>query len=392
MFNRTLGLISGLGRRWLVLLCLLCLLIVSIWHIASSPAGFSPQEAASRSTSSSLRLIFDNPVNAPHKLLTLAVKSAVPAKPMFIRLASYAVWVIFSLCFYYLARSWFGKTVGLFSTLLFVLSPFMLTPARDASSAIMLFFPVALMAGYLYLSKTEHKSAAWVMFCVIAGLAIYTPGMVWWLIGGAILCYKKLLAIWKDLPAVSSAAGPVIFLFMLIPAILAIVKDGHIGLNLAALPAHWAGPLVLLKNFGWMIMSLLIRTPYHDALFIGRLPFLNLIEVALLVFGAYAFWTAARAKAIAFGLSLLLAVVLGAITDNLQMLFLCLPALGIIMAAGLRYLYIEWRSIFPRNPIPKSLALLLMALLVGVNVAYSLTYTLAARPYNTQTKSIYVLK
>jgi hypothetical protein len=71
---------------------------------------------------------------------------------------------------------------------------------------------------------------------------------------------------------------------------------------------------------------------------------------------------------------------------------LCLPALAILSAAGLRYLYIEWRSIFPRNPLPLSFALVIISLLVGLQVAYGLRYSLVAWPHLAATKQLYVLK
>jgi hypothetical protein len=103
-------------------------------------------------------------------------------------------------------------------------------------------------------------------------------------------------------------------------------------------------------------------------------------------------WAAARNKALALASAILFAILAAGLNNNLRLLALGLPAVGIFMAAGLRYLYIEWRSVFPRNPIPKSLAWLLMVLVVSVQLIYGLSYSLIAWPHTDATKTTYVVK
>lgn len=390
MFNRTLERARDYRRAVTIFIILLVLIIITLHNIGGLP-GLSPAEIAARAHSASLRSILDNPLNAPHSLLVLAFHKLFGSAGA-LRLASYVYAVIFAGAFYYLARSWFGKTVGALGALVFCLSPFFLLPARVASAEIMFYWPLLLMAFYHWHNKTEKKPRAWIILLIVAGLAIYTPGMIWWIAGAAALCRKKLLASLDTLSRGVLAAGFIILIIILVPAGLAAVRDWHLLTALAAFPGHWPAPIHLLKNLGWMILSLFVKTPYHYPLFIGRLPLLDLIELALLVFGGYAIWSASRPKATAFGLSVALAVVLAAINGSIDFLLLGLPALGILMAAGLRYLYIEWRSVFPRNPIPKTLALALMVALVGVQLIYGLSYSLVAWPQSPATKSVYVLK
>jgi hypothetical protein len=103
-------------------------------------------------------------------------------------------------------------------------------------------------------------------------------------------------------------------------------------------------------------------------------------------------FSVAKKKLLGLVLAVLFAVAVAGLNNRLTLLFLGLPALGILIAAGLRYLYIEWKGVFPHNPIPKSLALTLMTLLVGIQLVYSLTYTLAAWPQAPSTKINYMIK
>jgi hypothetical protein len=94
------------------------------------------------------------------------------------------------------------------------------------------------------------------------------------------------------------------------------------------------------------------------------------------------------------GLVLLLVFSIAAagINQDLKFLTLGLPAVGLIVAAGLRYLYIEWRSVFPRNPLPRALALVLMSTVVGLHVWLGLRYSLIAWPHTVDTRQTYVIK
>jgi hypothetical protein len=392
MFNRTLGMV-GNYRRWLALAVILLLAVAATaHHIGSATTGLSPAEAAARTQSSDWHHLLDHPLNAPHNLVIYAVHKIGSERHGVLRLASYVYALVFAGLFYYLARGWFGRTVGIFSALIFCLSPFFLITARVATAQIMFFWPLALMAAYYWLNRTDKKSSAWLVLMLSVGLSFYTPGLVWWLLGAAVVCRKKLLDITGQLPQAIVAAGLALLVLLLVPAGLAVFRDWHFLKDLAALPGSWPGPVRLVKDFGWMISSLSVKTPYHDQLLVGRLPLLDLLQMGLLVFGVYAMGTAARLKAAAFGLSVALAVILAAFNNNLEFLFIGLPAIGMFMAAGLRYLYIEWRSVFPRNPIPKSLALVLMAVLVGIQLVYGLSYSLIAWPHTSDTKTVYVLK
>ena len=141
-----------------------------------------------------------------------------------------------------------------------------------------------------------------------------------------------------------------------------------------------------------MVTAIFIKTPYSQNLILGRLPLLNLIQITFLVFGAYALWSAAKTKTLALAAGILLGILAAGLNNNLSLLALCIPALGIFITAGLRYLYIEWRGVFPRNPLAKNLALLLIGAVVVVNFIFGLRYSLIAWPHSMPTRSTYVLK
>ncbi|MGH7156689.1 MAG: hypothetical protein ACREGG_01050, partial [Candidatus Saccharimonadales bacterium] len=264
---------------------------------------------------------------------------------------------------------------------------------RQASAEIMFFCPLAIMASYYWLLRDERtKTLAWLVLALVCGLFIYVPGMVWWLVGAAILMRKKLTAVISELPSWLLSVGVAIFVILLVPAGLSIFNEWRLVKDFALIPAHWPSPIHLLKNLGWMLSSLVVKTPYHSDLITSRLPILNIIQIALLAFGSYAMWTAARSKAIVLAVSVAFSVVAAAINDNINLLILGLPAVAIFIAAGVRYLYIEWKGVFPTNPIPRTLAMVLIACLVLTQLAFGLSYSLVAWPHSLATKTTYVLK
>ena len=374
-------------------LALLGLLAGLLIHLGTSPAGLSPDEFSSRGASASLGAIAKNPVNAPHKLVMLLFNSLGFHGNFSLRLSSVVFGVAFAVSFYFIARSWFGKTVGFFGAVLFISTPLILISARQASSYILLLAPVSMMALYNWLMKTaDNKTAAWFALLAFSAAALYVPGMAWLLAGGALICFRHLKAVADGLGKRELALGFIAPVLILIPLIVASARDPSVTRALVLFPAHWPPLISFLKNIGWMVLAIFAKSPYHDNLIVGQEPLLDVIQSALLLLGIYAMLSAARRKALAMLAGVGVVILLSAVNDNLKILLLGLPAIGLLAAAGFRYLYIEWRGVFPRNPIPKSLAIALMSVLVVIHVIYGLSYSLAAWPHTLATHSLYMLK
>lgn len=363
------------------------------YHSGSAPAGLSPQEVAARTGSQSLATILNNPLDAPHKLVALVLHRSGFSGAAALRFDSALFAILFVVSFYSLAKSWFGRTVSLLSVLLFFGTPFLIIMARQASGGIMLLSPVVIIALYNWLLRTnKYKNWAWMSLMIAGGLFIYSPGLVWWLAGAVIISRQKIIEALETVPRWLVAAGLATFVILLIPAGIAVFNDWHLVRGFAAVPVHWRPPLDIVKSLVWMLAGLLVKMPYHSQLIIGRLPILNIIQIGLLVFGLYAMWSTTRSKTLALSSSIAFAILAAGINDNPTFLAFSLPAIAIFMAAGLRYLYIEWRNVFPSNPIPRSLALTLMICLVAAQLVYGMTYSLVAWPHSLHTKSSYVLK
>jgi hypothetical protein len=395
MFKRIAGRLSRLPKGGLAIGVLLvaAAYVVFFWRLGSLTSGLSPAEAAARFSSRSLSAVYNNPVNAPHKLLQFGLQKLDHGSLATLRLPSVIFGLIFAFSFYKLAVSWYGRAIGAFGALIFISLPLLVVSSRQASTEIMFFAPVLFMFLYNRLIKMESRRTwSWLTLLLLAAVLIYTPGMAVWLIAAFIICRPKIILAIASVPAWVSAVGLAVIGLATVPIVLASIKHLEVAKTLFLVPAHPAGVIQMLENTGWMVLSLFAKTGHHEALIIGRLPLLSILLSALLVFGAYAMNGAARTKAVVLGLSAVFAVFIAGVNNSIALLAFSLPALGLLITAGLRYLYIEWRTIFPRNPVPKNFALVLIAVVASVQIYYGLRYSLAAWPNTASTKAVYVLK
>lgn len=368
------------------------MLFVLLIHLGSRPVGLSPTGNTAVTHSSSFHSIARDPINAPHDILSLGLSKISGGLFMF-RLSS-AIWgVIFACAFFSLTKSMFGRTIGLIGAIIFVTTPIFLITARQAAAEIMLAAPVLVMAAYTWIirpSTDKAKAVPWLF--ILCALTLYIPGMIYWLIGAAIVGGDKIEEAFSSVPKpriyLSLAAG----LAILVPLALAIAFDWQLIKQLALVPAHFSSPLNELKGIGWMAAAWFVKTPFHSPLLIGRLPLLNIVQDVLLVFGAYALFQAAKKKAWAYVAAIVFATVAAGLNERLSLLLLGLPAIGLLITTGLRYLYVEWRGVFPRNPAAKYIAILLITVLGAVQLLYGVRYALVAWPHTVATHDTYVLK
>ena len=366
---------------------------VLIYQIGSHPSALSQSEVSARLSSQYFSTILSNPINAPHKLITFGLRELGATGILSLRLSSAIFGLVFLFSFYALCKAWFGKTIGLLGAIIMAATPLFLVLARQASAEIMFFCIITLMAVYLWLLRTKTRStSAFILLVISCSLFLYTPGVIWWVIGAALIARRKISEAVDEIPKTVILSTLLAGTLVLVPLAVAIVKDVDILKSLALIPSHFATPIEMAKNTGWMALALFVKAPYHHIYILGQLPLLNFIQIALLCFGAYAMWSAAKAKSLALAAGVLFGIIVAGVNDNLSLLAFSLSGLLVFMVAGLRYLFIEWRSVFPLNPLAKAVAIGLMCGVVAAHLLFGLRYSLVAWPQAESTKKVYVLK
>lgn len=385
---------SKLGiARMVIIAFLLAVFIFSFyfWRLGNLTAGLGPTEVNARSSSSSLQLIFDNPIYAPHKISQYAAQRTLGHGALALRSVSAVLAILLLFCFYLLVKEWFGKVISSFATLLLAATPWFVLLARSGGPEISLLAPIVALAMYYRLIRLKSR-LAWLVLVLSAGLVLYLPGGLLLILLGTMLVRANLRQAAKDLGLDGKILVTLIMLIILTPLIYAGARSPSSLKPLLLIPTDWPSIAVAMKSTARDVLALFWRTPLHVDYIIGRLPMFNGAQTVLALFGGFAFLKLARTKLyLLFGM-VIFAVLAAGLNRDLTLLSLAMPAISLSMAAGLRYLYIQWRSVFPKNPLPKYLALTLIAVLVTMHIFYGFRFVLLAWPNSAATRSIYVLK
>jgi 4-amino-4-deoxy-L-arabinose transferase-like glycosyltransferase len=376
-----------------IILSFAIILFMYTWRLGVLTPGMSSTEVSARKSSQYLNSIKENPINAPHKLGQLAFQNLGHHGSFWMRSVSVAAAIILLVFLFLLLREWFGNFIAILGTLFFAATPWIVLLARNAAPDIMLLSPVAIITSFILLSRSKKwTGTAWIFFAVISALSLYTPGVIWFVLIATLLAYRSLI---KEINRVNGPLfmlGIVLFLLILVPLGYGIYLHTSVAKDALLYPHVWQHPIELLKSFAWSASSLGIKMRQHFDYTIGRLPILNIAMLILAFVGIYGLLRGAKNQVYLLFTLVVIAILASGINNSPLYLTLCLPVVAIFVAAGLRYLYMQWSKIFPVNPLPKALAILLTVLLVSFQVAYGMRYTLIAWPHTVATKSTYVLK
>jgi len=356
-------------------------------------AGLGPSEYTSRQNSQATKQIISRGINAPYYLMQRGLVVLLNDGVLALRLASVISGLVILVFLFLLLRSWFGQAVALFACLVFISTPWIVITARTATANIMLLWPIVPLACFVLLSRSKQRAGLWwLMLTLTAILSLYTPGLIWFLLAGILATGRTFLDASRRLNGAYIVAGIALAILLVAPLALALALEPSRLKQLALIPDNWQSGTDILKSIGWSAVSIFWSTKNSVDIGIGHLPVLNILQIALFIFGFYAL--SSRARNIIFSLAglLLFAILISGINDNPHLLLFGLPAVAVFIAAGLRYLYIEWRRVFPLNPFAYALAISLIGVVVAAHLLYAGRYSLIAWPHTTETKATYVLK
>jgi hypothetical protein len=381
--------------RTFLLLSLLVLFIALFffWRLGSMTPGLGPAEYAARQHSGDLSQIINHGINAPYYLAQYAFTNLLNNSVLALRLASVSFALALTGLIFWLFRSWFGHTIALLASLIFITTPWVLITARTASPDVMYLWPIALIAAFVSMSRSKQKAGMWlVVLGILLAFSLYIPGLVWLILAVIPLAWASLISTTKRVSGLSIFLAIALALLIVAPLVMSLALEPTNIKQLLLIPSDWQSGLQIVKSIGWGLSSFIWQTGTQVDIGLDRLPILSILQIVLMAFGLYALGS--RAKNITIGLVGLLffSVLAAGVNDNPHLLILGLPAVAVLMAAGLRYLFIEWRRVFPLNPFAYGLAISLIALVVGAQLMYAARYSLIAWPQADTTKKTYVLK
>ncbi len=385
---------SWLGKVLPAIVALCGVAALYLWHLGKLTTGLSPAEATARAGSRSFHTIWNNPINAPSRLIQYGLQSTGHHGAFWLRLSSVFFVLLLLGLFYLLARGWFGRMVGFLAAVMLATTPWVILLARNATADILLLAPIALWTAYGWLKRVKPKwrNWAWLAMVVAAALSLYVSGLFWLVLVGGVVTRKRLAVLPKELGKAYFYGYLALGVLILVPLLISIASKPSLAEPLLLWPSHWQPLVATLKAIVWSALALVWMAPYHIPMIMGRLAVLDATQIVLAFFGIFALWSRARRELYALSALAALGIIGAGIDHNLLLITLALPALAIMVAAGLRFLYVEWRSVFPLNPLPRTLAIAILVVLVALHVLLGVRYTLVAWPHTVATRQTYVIK
>lgn len=382
-----------LDRQFIAIFSSLVLVFITFfWNLGTLTRGLSPVEVATRVHSQNLHQIGADPINAPYSALQYLVHLAGLHTVFYLRLVSVILALVFVISFFKIARHWFGKPIALTSTIILMVTPLVVLTARSASANIMFLSPALVAAYYFWYSRMDSPTyLAYLGMIIITALVVYTPGLIWLLILSLYFIRANLLPMARYFSVKKNILAFLVAVATLTPLFIGLFNHPHYLRDLFLIPASLPH-LHIFKDLMWATFGIGWHSSAHSIFQIDNLPLLNAAQAILAIFGCYALWSRARETLLGLlgviGLSLIGVTLIG----DYSLMLVSLVPLMILASGGLRYLYIEWRGVFPRNPLPRGLALGLVCLTVVACINYGLRYSLLAWPETVSTRSTYVLK
>ena len=371
--------ILALLRKNLFLMIFLVLMAI-LYLPTSNLINTSGQYKDLSAQSSSVDSILNEVSFLPQKFLLLGSDSS-GLNGRFIAEALSFIFIILTVyVFYSVCLRWLGKNVALITTLLFSTSSWVILSSHrlDFNDIYLIFVPLTIYINYLLVNRKNGLKvfAAAVLF----SLALYSPGMVWPVLGliillpvfmQAILAKYNLNNLWILLLATAILILPLFASFIVntanFPGIL--TGEGQISID------------VLWQNIQAAAESLFINGLPAGSLWLFGTPILNYLIVLLGIFGLIFLATEKRLRGqFDFLLVCLIFSVLSVAFVGLPALSLLIPTVYLIAGFGIKFLLNHWYAIFPSNPVARNLGLSLIILVVLLSSAYEITRYYIAWP------------
>lgn len=359
------------------------------YRIGSLVPGVSAPERVSRDSSLGLKVIADNPINAPYKVARLAVRfvhDSMAAE----RLVSGVTAGLSVVLFFLIVRHFCGRLAAWLATMMYATSTSLLMYGRLATPNVMLLMLLALVACGYRLRFSKHRLRSWLYTAVIFGLALYVPGMVYFIIAGIIWQYR---AVRRDhewpRPALMATCVAIVLL-LITPLIIGFVRTPSLWHEYFGIPSTLPNVWDFIKSFLAVPFGAIFLAPENPLYRLGRQPTLDIFAALMVILGCYQLIKKYRLDRFVLLIAIfLIAAAFTALSGDYEQSFVLLPFIYICIAFGINMLLDEWRKVFPFNPLARGLAAVVMIVAVLVSVNFQAWRYFIAWPHNANTKTVF---
>jgi hypothetical protein len=331
----------------------------------------STAEFISHASDTSLHAILHNPLNAPYKLLDYLFLLFNAHSVACARLSSVAFAIAACALFFIIMLRWHGRRTAILSTTLFGTSGWLLHVGRlaDGNSALLL-IPLGLILFASWLNTTERHGAALLYMTAASGLALFTPGAIWFLVAAYILIWEAVSEHITESKLWEKTLSIIVLLYFAVILVYVFYHTPHLYKTWLGLPAAWPSPLTALKQWVDTILFLFVRGPSNASMWLAHMPILDIFTAAMFLIGGYfysAHYKNLRTQVLA--LFLVIGSALVALSGASAMNFI-VPIIYLIAGTGLTYFLRKWLTVFPRNPLARGFGIGLIVIVVVAAALY----------------------
>lgn len=359
------------------------------WQLGTLVPGLSAPEVLARGSADSIRKIIENPLFLPHKLVQFAFIQLGHPGAFWMRSASALFGVLILVIFFDIIRSWYSQRIALMSTFLLLTSAWFLHFARLGTPQVLFACSIGLLwVGMKLRSHSAPRIRTILASILIVGASLYIPGLAWLIIPLLVWQRKLVAKEFSKIPKVLAAFTMVAIIVGIAPLLYGLLRHPELIRDWLMIPHH-------LAISGWwsnlwhLPFWLTLRGPQMPVYWLGRVPLLDSFSLVMFVLGIFVlsrYRQLDRVRAIVgiIALALVLAVFAGPVA-----LTIALPLIFIVVAAGVALLLQQWFTIFPRNPLARTVGVLMICFVIGLAGYYNLRSYFVAWPRATPTKQAF---
>lgn len=390
MNKRAKRLVGMFWRQTLGYALVVAAVVGVLWfQLGTLVDGPSAQEIAARASADTWRELIANPLFLPHKIVQFIFILLGKDGIFWMRSASALFGVLILIVFFDIIRGWYSQRVAFLGSFLLLSSAWFLHFARLATPEILFACSIGLLwAGIKLRAHTAPRIRTILATMVIIIGCLYVPGLAWLII--PLLVWQRKL-VWKEfskIPRVLAVFVVIAAIIGLTPLLYGIVMDPILITDWLLIPREFA--LGQWWSNAWHLpFWLSLRGPKLPVYWLGRTPFLDAFALAMFALGVYVLWHYRRLDRVrAIAVIIILACVL-AIFNGPVVLAIALPLIYIVVTAGIALLLQQWFTIFPRNPLARTVGLVMVTLIIALAGYYNLRSYFIAWPRTPETRQVF---
>ena len=360
------------------------------WRLNSLTGGISLEEKSTIMTSRRIADLSMDPAYFAYKLPLKLIDVLHPGQAVYYRAISALLGLLTILMLGYVLRQWYSKRAAVLGSLLLLTSSWFLTYSRIATRDIASISLVsALLFFVVWQPKNNSPKLKTLVGVILLLCLVYTPGLAWLVVIGLVSRARNIsqFARQSKVMTVVAVLGSAV---LLLPLLSLLSKSGNNLSNFFGLHPNALHHVISYWDSFVGITNKLFGSGESDATFgLTGVPLLNFFEAIMLVIGIFAiFKTNSRDAArtiITIGVVLTVLVSLNGPVRISAMI----PIVFVLMTGGINHMLQLWSTVFPRNPIAKSVGMILMSFVVAFSCTYHVTRYFVAWPRSRDTKTAY---